>query len=108
MHAKPNPRTVAEQLAEAGGNIRRNRLAAGQNCMKVLPGDAEQFGKLAFRPVEVHNDVVDHLTGCGGLRLGSIIAAHSVMPNLLMILFEINAVCVAIFNSKVMHHGPLT
>src|SRR5437763_11712657 len=97
LHANPNSGAVAEQLAEANRDARRDGLTLAQNVMEMLTGNAEKPRDLGLGPAGRRN----HILPQQGARMGRT-AIRVTLGDMshgwrsLVILFEVHAASIAV------------
>src|SRR5882672_9608692 len=67
LHPGPDPRAVAEKLAEADRDGRRYRLSFPQDAVQALTRNSEQAGDLGLGPAGSRNNIIaKYRTGMAG------------------------------------------
>ncbi|GBQ89884.1 hypothetical protein AA23498_0733 [Acetobacter nitrogenifigens DSM 23921 = NBRC 105050] len=91
LHPDPETRPIPEEFAQTHPDFRADRLALGENVIKMLPGNPEQPCNLGFAPLCGGNNVFAQQ--CAWMRRAATNdASHAY---LLMVLFKVKNIGVA-------------
>src|SRR4051812_11982367 len=70
LQAKPDRRSVADQLADPRGHVGADRLPLLKDFVKMLAGNSEQPRDLGLRLAQRRHDVIKHRAGVRRAAIG--------------------------------------